>query len=96
MIDIKNNISQEMCITTDHIRWSDSGKSESMVSARKGRSLCGYAHLAKLDAGKTLYLKMKKQTNTPVFHDTFRAGTFIAVEVKGSKAPGQSKMVFSH
>ena len=81
-----------MCITTDHIRWSNN-KTE--LSARKSRGLCGYAHIAKLDAGKHLFIKMKKVINTPIYHDTFRSGTFIATEAPDAKRD-DSKLVFSH
>jgi hypothetical protein len=91
-IDITNQIGQELCVTTDHIRFNDQ-------SARKSRRLCDYAHLVKLNVGKRLFIKMKKVTNTPMHHDVFRAGLFIAIEDKSSNKKDnvpEGVLEFSH
>ena len=85
-IDITNNLDQEMCVTTDHIRIATTDKS----AVKAG--LCGKYLICKLGVGKSLKANLLMQFDRPKNNDQFRCCMFFVVEAE----PTKDSQVLSH
>lgn len=87
-IDTFNQLDQEMCITTDHIRV----EGKSAVKA----GLCGKYLICKLGIGKHLKAVMKMRFDRPKNSDLYRCCMFFAIEAKSDLQDSSNPLKLSH